>query len=227
MICDTIGSQTTSGIDEPIAQQIWDSMAAFAGYGFPKAYAAGYAVVAYRMAYLKTHHPAEFMTVWGGFYRSSMYMSEARRLGLGVRPPHVNHSQVFTLELPKTLWMGLGQVRELTRATMQTIIAQRPFDSLQDFLVRAQPHSVEAINLVQAGALNGFGNPKAMLAQLERERWQGRHTSQRGLLTTTSPVSAPEPTTGERAIWEREVLDQLVSAHPLQLVWQMNYRSTI
>ena len=127
-----VGAQTTSKIDPAIAQQIWDLMAVFAGYGFPKAHAAGYAVVAYRMAYLKTHYPAEFMTarlaVWGGFYRPSVYMSEARRLGLIVKPPHINHSnEAFTLESPKTLWMGLGQVRELTHATIKNNHRSTPF----------------------------------------------------------------------------------------------------
>lgn len=218
-----VGAKATSGIDEIIAQRVWDLMAVFAGYGFPKAHAAGYAVVAYRMAYLKTHYPAEFMAarlaVWGGFYRPSMYMSEARRLGLVVKPPHINHSNaVFTLESPRTLWMGLGQVRELTRATMQTIVAQRPFDSLQDYLIRAQPQYIEAVNLVKAGALEGLGNAKAMLNQIERDRWHGRHTGQLGLLSTSSLASVSEPTLHERAAWEREVLGQWVNVHPLQLV---------
>jgi len=156
--------------------------------------------------------------VWGGFYRPSVYMSEARRLGLVVNPPHVNHSnEVFTFESPKTLWMGLGQVRELTHATTKTIIAQRPFTSLDDFLIRAQPHYLEAINLVKAGALDGLGNLKAMLAQLERDRWHGRHTGQLGLWNASTESSMPEPTSYERATWEREVLGQLVSVHPLQL----------
>jgi DNA-directed DNA polymerase III PolC len=216
------GADKTSGIDASIAQHIWDLMAVFAGYGFPKAHAAGYAVVAYRMAYLKTHYPAEFMTarlaVWGGFYRPSVYMSEARRLGLIVNPPHINHSnEEFTLESPKTLWMGLGQVRELTRTTTQTIIEQRPFSSLDDFLIRAQPHYVEAVNLVQAGALDGLGNPNAMLAQLVSDRWHGRHTGQLGLLNASLDKSPQEPTLHERATWEHETLGQLVSIHPLQL----------
>jgi len=216
------GAKKTSGIETPIAQNIWNLMAVFAGYGFPKAHAAGYAVVAYRMAYLKTHYPAEFMTarlaVWGGFYRPSVYLSEARRLGLIVNPPHVNHSlEVFTLEPPKTLWMGLGQVRELTRATMQRITAQRPFASLDDFLMRAQPQYIEAVNLVKAGALAGLGNPKAMLAQLAHSRWHGRHTGQLGLLSAAEESSLPEPTMAEHATWEREILGQLVSVHPLQL----------
>jgi DNA-directed DNA polymerase III PolC len=217
------GAQATSGMEATLAQQIWDLMVVFAGYGFPKAHAAGYAVVAYRMAYLKTHYPAEFMTarlaVWGGFYRPGVYMSEARRLGLVVKPPQINHSNaVFTLEPPRTLWMGLGQVRELTRVTMQNILSQRPFDSLADFLRRAQPQYVEAVNLVKAGALEGLGNRKTLLAQLERERWTGRHTAQLGLLPSPSAFAETEPTLHECAIWENEVLGQFVSVHPLQLV---------
>jgi DNA polymerase III alpha subunit len=217
------GARATSGIDAATAQQVWEWMAAFAGYGFPKAHAAGYAAVAYRMAYLKTHYPAEFMAarlaVSGGFYRPSVYISEARRLGLAVKPPHVNHSnEVFTLELPRALWMGLGQVRELTHMTMETLIAQRPFGSLEDFLARARPQYVEAIHLVRVGALDGLGNTRAMLTQLERDRWHGRHTGQMGLLVTTPTAAMPEPTLQERARWEREVLGLLVSVHPLQLV---------
>ena len=112
-------------------------MAAFAGYGFPKAHAAGYAALAYRLAYLKCHFPAEFfaarLAVWGGFYSPRVYMSEARHLGLTVKPPHINHSgEAFTLDPidRRTLWMGLGQVRELTHATTSAIMAQRPFTSL-------------------------------------------------------------------------------------------------
>ncbi len=217
-----MGAQATSGLDATTAREVWELMAAFAGYGFPKAHAAGYAAVAYRMAYLKTHYPAEFMTarlaVWGGFYRPGVYMSEARRLGLVVKPPHVNHSgAAFTLESPRTLWMGLGQVRELTHTTMETIFAQRPFIALDDFLARAQPQYVEAINLVQAGALEGLGHAKAMLAQLEQERWHGRHTGQIGLLAAQGMTAMPDPTLQERADWEREVLGLSVSVHPLQL----------
>ena len=218
-----IGAQATSGMDATIAQQVWDLMVVFAGYGFPKAHAAGYAVVAYRMAYLKTRYPAEFMTarlaVRGGFYRPNIYVSEARRLGLLIKPPHINHSgAVFTLESSRTLWMGLGQIRELTHVTMENIIARRPYGSLHDLLSRARPQYIEPVNLIKAGALDGLDNPKAMLAQLERDRWQGRHTGQLGLLTTPSVTSGLEPTLHERAAWETEVLGQFVSIHPLQLV---------
>ena len=175
------------------------------------------------MAYLKTHYPAEFMTarlsVWGGFYRPNVYMSESRRLGLSVMPPHINHSNMdYALERPKTLWMGLAQVRDLTHVTIQSIIAQRPFDSLQDFLIRARPQYGEAVNLVQAGALEGLGNPSILLAQIERDRWRGRHTGQLGLLSPLATTPLPEPDIVTRATWQREILGDWVSIHPLQLV---------
>ncbi len=217
------GARVVSGMEAAAAEQVWDLMAAFAGYGFPKAHAVGYASVAYRMAYLKTHFPAEFMAarlaVWGGYYSPRVYMSEARRLGLAIRPPHVNHSrEAFTLERPRTLWMGLDQVRELTRTTIESIGTQRPFDSLEDFLSRARPQHVEAVNLVKAGALEGLGNAKAMLALLEQTRWRGRRDAQMGLSFVAPSFEARQPTLQERAAWERDVLGMPVSAHPLQLV---------
>jgi DNA polymerase III alpha subunit len=215
------GAQATAGLTQTTAQKVWDLMAAFAGYGFPKAHAAGYGAVAYRMAYLKTHYPAEFMAarlaVWGGYYRPDVYMSEARRLGLSVRPPHVNHSNgSFTLQRPGTLWMGLGQVRDLTNATIERIIAHRPYVSLLDLYTRAQPQHGETINLAKAGALEGLGNPKMILKQLEQEHWHGRHSTQLPLLAPAIPIE-PEPTMEERAAWEHEVLGQSVSVHPVDL----------
>jgi DNA-directed DNA polymerase III PolC len=219
------GAQSTNNIDAAIAEQIWDLMAAFAGYGFPKAHAAGYAAVAYRMAYLKTHFPAEFfaarLAVWGGFYSPRVYMSEARHLGLSVKPPHVNHSrEAFTLDPDDriTLWMGLGQVRDLTYTTVQTIIEQQPFTAFDDFLIRARPLYVEAINLIKAGALEGLGQPHALLEKIEQARWHGRHTAQLSLMSGDIAPSSRAVSIAEHAAWEREVLGTLVSVHPLQLI---------
>ena len=219
------GAQSTSGIDAATAGAIWDLMAAFAGYGFPKAHAAGYGVVAYRMAYLKTHYPAEFfaarLAVWGGFYSPRVYMSEARHLGLRVKPPHVNHSrEAFTFDLDdgQTLWMGLGQVRDLTHATIQTIVEQQPFTAFDDFLIRARPLYGEAVNLIRAGALDGFGSALDLLASIERARWHGRHTAQLSLMEAESSSPNVAASLAVRAAWEIEVLGTLVSVHPLQLV---------
>ncbi len=89
-------AQARNGVPPETGEQIWEMMAAFAGYGFPKAHAASYAQVSWRSAWCKTHFPGEFMAAvlanWGGYYSQRVYLREARRLGLAVRPPHVNFS---------------------------------------------------------------------------------------------------------------------------------------
>ncbi len=219
------GAQQTSSLERAIAEQVWELMAVFAGYGFPKAHAAGYAALAYRMAYLKTHYPAEFMAarlaVWGGFYSPRVYMSEARHLGLSVKPPHINHSaEAFTLDRSdlRTLWMGLGQVRELTHASIESILKHRPFTSLEDFMIRTRPLHVEALNLVKCGALDGLGDSAAMLTTLESEPWHGRHSPQLRMMLTTLAAAHEPPTVEQRASWEKEILGHNVSIHPLELL---------
>ena len=221
------GAQATSRLDTATADRLWELMAAFAGYGFPKAHAAGYATLAYRMAYLKTHFPAEFiaarLAVWGGFYSPRVYLSEARKLGIALHPPHVNHSlHAFALERDAAgsphLYMGLDAVRELTAVTIRRIIAARPFTSLDDLLVRAQPLHGEALNLVKVGALEGLGETGAMLRTLQSGAWHGHHPAQLSLSLGGEFASGTEPTLSERAAWERELLGMLVSVHPLQLI---------
>lgn len=216
------GAQAVSGMDVATAEQVWDLMAAFAGYGFPKAHAVGYASVAYRMVYLKSHFPAEFMAarlaVSGGYYSPRVYMSEARRLGLIVKPPHVNHSdEAFTLESPRTLWMGLDQVRDLTRATAESIIAHRPFVSLDDFLARAQPQHVEAMNLIKVGALEDLDDIGAMLATVEQAPWRGRHTAQISLMPESPHGATLGPSLQQHAAWEQDILGMHVGVHLVQL----------
>ena len=108
-------------------------MAAFAGYGFPKAHAASYAQVAWQSAWCKAHFPAEFMAAVlanrGGYYRQGVYINEARRLGLRVMAPHINQSgREFKVRYPKgepVLYMGLNQVRDLTSRTQKRLIQHR------------------------------------------------------------------------------------------------------
>jgi DNA polymerase-3 subunit alpha len=217
-----------SGVPPEVAARLWEMMASFAGYGFLKAHAASYAAVAYQTTYLKAHQPAEFMTAlmrnWGGYYPWRVYLGEARRMGLEVRPPHVNHSgRRFRLEYQPdgrtVLWMGLGQVRELTRKTIAAILDAAQdgrFRSLDDLLERASPRLAEVENLIKAGGLDGWGaGRKALLADL-------------GVRSPSAPLQLALPlawageeaesddTPAEKLIMELEMLGWPVSAHPLQ-----------
>jgi DNA polymerase III alpha subunit len=168
------------GIDKELAEQIWDMMAAFSGYGFPKAHSASYAETAWRSAWCKAHYPAEFMAAvlanWGGYYNQKTYLTEARRLGLTIYSPHINHSleqfSVSYIDRNPQLFMGLDQVRDLTSETQSKIIKQRPFNSLAEFLTRTFPRKGEARNLIEVGALEGLGTIPNLLEELDRGTWK-------------------------------------------------------
>ena len=217
-----------SGIPGDVAERLWELMASFAGYGFLKAHAASYAAVAYQTAYLKAHYPAEFLTAvlhnWGGYYPQRVFLGEARRLGLEVHPPHVNHSRRrFELEADPdgrgVLWMGLGQIRALRRTTIAAILEARGkhlFSSMDDLLLRARPRVTEAENLVKAGALDGLGpGRKALLAQLAG-RLPGAPLQMALPLGLAEEVDHGEFSLAEQLALEVEMLGWPVSAHPLE-----------
>jgi DNA polymerase-3 subunit alpha len=221
------GAALRSGVPEGAAQRIWDLMAAFAGYGFPKAHAASYALVAWRAAWCKAHYPAVFLAAvlanWGGYYGQRTYLNEVRRLGLALRPPHINFGRrefsVSYQDGQPFLYMGLDQVHHLTRRTQARILSRRPFTSLADFVARVDPRPVEAENLVRAGALQGLGAIPELLSQL-----QGGSARRAGQLPLFSFAGAPDATSSEdwtleqKVAAEEAVLGVGVSAHPLDLV---------
>jgi DNA-directed DNA polymerase III PolC len=216
------GALEKSGVPEEVSARVWEMMAAFSGYGFPKAHAASYSLVAWRSAWCKAHFPAEFMAAvlanWGGYYSQRVYMSEARRMGLPVRPPHINHSKrEFSASYPDgnpVLYMGLDQVRDLTRRSQETILRQRPFTSLADFLARANPRQHEAANLIRCGALEGLGTIPDLLRQIESGGWKPGQLSLFDVVDTNLedwPLS-------DKVSAQEELLGISVDAHPLELV---------
>jgi DNA-directed DNA polymerase III PolC len=218
----TAGALAVSGVPAAIATRVWEQMAAFAGYGFPKAHAASYAQVAWRSAWCKVHYPAQFIAAvlanWGGYYSQRVYLTEARRLGLKLRPPHVNYAgsefSVQEIDGQPTLFMGLDQIRDLTRRTQQRIIQERPFRSLMDFLARVDPRPVEAENLARVGALEGFGPISALLRQLAAGGWRG---GQMPLFTLDAPAAEDDWPLADKVAAQEALLGVGVIAHPLEL----------
>jgi DNA-directed DNA polymerase III PolC len=214
-------SQARSGVPAETGERIWELMAAFAGYGFPKAHAASYAQIGWRSAWCKTHFPAEFMAAvlanWGGYYSQRVYLSEARRLGLSVRPPQVNYAGsnfvVREVDGQKILFMGLDQVKDLTRRTIERIQRGRPFTSLDDFLTRADPRPQEAESLARVGALEGLGNIPAILRRLQ-SGWKAGQMS----LFSWSDSDGEDWTVEEKVAAQQELLGISLEAHPLELL---------
>lgn len=221
------GAQEHSQISPEISTHIWDLMAAFAGYGFPKAHAASYAEIAWRSAWLKTYFPAQFMAAvlanWGGYYSQRIYLMEARHLGLEIRPPDIRYAQnefcTVQLEGRQVLFMGLNQVRELSRRTQKRIQQARPFTSLSDFLQRVDPRPREAENLVKAGALAGFGPEHELLPRVRKSGSMGGSPHQLELFNLAPEIIPEDPwSAAVRAAAQEEVLGLCVDHHPLELV---------
>ncbi|MEZ4517715.1 MAG: DNA polymerase III subunit alpha [Chloroflexota bacterium] len=216
------------------ARTLWEQVVAFAGYGFNQGHATAYADVSYRSAYIKAHWPAEFLAARladaGGFHHQAIYIAEARRLGIPVRPPHVNISNShFTLSYEAgdgdiqarhpVLWMGLGQVRGLQRATTRAIREARMgglFVSLDDFLQRIRPQAKEIQALIQCGALDGLGlNRQSMLEEAE-------HTQRAGAVgqmafAFAEPIAHVMESPRQRFHWEKDILSLPLTVSPLDV----------
>ena len=102
-------------IKDHAAKEIWRQIESFAGYAFCKAHSASFALLSFQVAYLKAHHPAEFLASvlsnGGGFYSPAVYIWESKRLGLNVNLPSVNQSRFEYLGYGHTILIGFMAVK--------------------------------------------------------------------------------------------------------------------
>ncbi|MCA8980049.1 MAG: DNA polymerase III subunit alpha, partial [Planctomycetes bacterium] len=164
------------GIPRAEAAPVWELIANFASFGFCKAHAVTYGRIAYRCAWLKAHHPADFLCAFlesdTGYYRTRVYVEEARRMGTPILGPDVNKSaEGFRLEevAPGAvgLRIGLRSVKGITRKTLERILAEREraaFLSLPDFLERSGARTDECEALIQCGAFDAFDRTRPELS---------------------------------------------------------------
>ena len=218
------------------ATTLWEQVMAFAGYGFNQGHATAYADVSYRSAYLKAHYPAEFLCArladQGGFHHPAIYLAEARRLGIGVRPPQVNISEWSIVNRQWSMvngessivnrqssifFLGLGQVRELRRESVRGIVGKRPFSSLADLLERVPLHPKEINHLIRCGALDGLGESRAALLSEADEITRAGSARQMTFAFARQTAVSPE-SPADRLAWELELLGLPISVHPAELV---------
>jgi DNA-directed DNA polymerase III PolC len=192
-------------LTEQQREETWMMVEKFAGFGFCKAHAATYADISYRMAYLKTHHPAEFLAAMcsagAGFYHVSAYVEEAKRWGIAVRLPSVNHSRMeYTAEDGgdgrRALRVGLMQVRGLRIETITAILRARgeggEFKSLEDFLRRVPVERDEIESLIKCGAFDEIsGDTPAMTRPEMLWRWNLLQASSKSSQTNAPRFRKP------------------------------------
>jgi len=132
------------GYDDKLVSEVWMQIESFAGYAFAKGHSASYAVESYQSLFLKAYYPLEFMTAvlnnGGGFYRTEIYVHEARLAGAEIHAPCINNSRAESVIVGKNLYLGMNYLSELEQRTITRIVRERdlrgPFDSLDDFVDR-------------------------------------------------------------------------------------------
>ena len=230
-------------IDVGIAEKIFDLCYKFAEYGFNKSHSAAYAMVSYQTAYLKTHYPNEYllgllMSVLGNTDRTAIYVSEAKRLGIGIVPPNVNASVYLHVLKDGAIIFGLGSIKGIGEAPVDTIVQERnangPFVSVFDFFNRLKGRDVNkrvVEHLIRSGALDCLDENRSKLLGcfediLDKMQSSARHSSEgmMGLFQTLDEdfytdilnnSSYKEFGHLELLRFEKELVGDYLSSHPL------------
>ncbi|MFT4026140.1 MAG: DNA polymerase III subunit alpha [Novosphingobium sp.] len=197
------GCKAVSGIDKAKANELFDLIDKFAGYGFNKSHAAAYALLSYQTAWLKTHYPHEFYAASMCFdmhqsEKLAVFVDDMRRGGVALAGPDMNHSEAeFTVEQTEESYAvryALAGIRNVGEKAMEAIVAEReangPFVSLDDLFRRAPPGSMnrrQLEGLAAAGAFDSLepnrakvlANADTLLAEADRsakERNSDQHS---------------------------------------------------
>lgn len=240
----------SNGIDEKVANKIYDDMTDFAKYAFNKSHAAAYAIVAYQTAWLKYYYPVEFMaalmtSVIDNATKVAEYILTCRQMGIGILPPDINLSEGSFSVDGKNIRYGLSAIKSIGKPVIESIVQERkqrgPYKSLADFIERCSSKEVNRRtleNFIKAGALDSLGGTRKQLMYvyagvLDRVNME-RKTAVTGQMSLFDLMGEEEkkeyqvqmPNVGEfdkeqLLAFEKEVLGIYVSGHPLEKYEQL------
>ena len=237
------GCKAVSDIDKAKANELFDLIDKFAGYGFNKSHAAAYALLSYQTAWLKTHYPHEFYAASMCFdmhqsEKLAVFVDDMRRNGVELAGPDMNHSEAeFTVEQTEESYAvryALAGIRNVGEKAMEAIVAEReangPFVSLDDLFRRAPPGSMnrrQLEGLAAAGAFDSLdpnrakvlANADTLLAEADRSARE-RNSTQHSLLDDHEEqalrlVEVEPWSRPEQMAKERENFGFYFAAHPV------------
>ncbi len=233
------------GFDRAKAEELFDLIVKFAGYGFNKSHSAAYAMVTFQTSYLKCYYPAEFMSALltseaDNTDKIVKYVDEVKRLGIKLLPPSITESMVsFSPSHNKDedeILFGLGAIKGVGKTAVESILKAREekqFESLSDFISRVDTTKVNKKvleSLIKSGAMDSFGySRRAMLDQIEKivnvgaEVNRAKKMAQNSLFGDDSELTTIDiklehlDEFDEKTILEleKETLGFYVSGHPL------------
>lgn len=235
-----------NGFSEAAIKALWDILLPFSDYAFNKAHSAAYGLVSYWTAYLKAHHPAEYMaalltSVGDDKDKLAMYLNECRRMGITVLPPDVSESALNFTPVGRDIRFGMGAIRNVGTNVVNAMVAAREekgrFESFSDFLqkvpaVVCNKRTIES--LIKAGAFDEMGHSRRSLAMIHEEAvdsvvvlkrneaanqfdlFSGLDDADAGSSLTVEIPDLPEWEKKDKLSFERDMLGLYVSDHPLQ-----------
>ncbi|WPO84363.1 DNA polymerase III subunit alpha [Chryseobacterium sp. JJR-5R] len=227
------------GHSEALTTEAFRQIESFAGYSFCKAHSASYAVESYQSLYLKVYYPLEFMVSvinnQGGFYRTEVYIHEARMSGANIQAPCVNESDFLTTLKNKDIYLGFMLLQGVETKTAHRIAEERErngkYRSLQDFIRRVPAGTETVQTLIFIGAFRFTGKPKNELLVEARIIFTNFRPENRGLMLIEEPLQQyrlPELKRApfEDAFDEIEIIGFPVSCSPFDLL-QTEYRGSV
>jgi DNA polymerase III subunit alpha len=239
-----------------VANQLWKDIESAQDYSFNKSHAAGYALIAYRTAWLKANYPHQYMaalisSVMNTKDRVPLYVNACAEMGIEVEPPDVNMSQTDFAVVEGKIRFGLNAVKNVGEGAAASIVAAReeggPFASLWELTERVDPQLLNKRaleSLIKCGALDSTGaSRRGMLVVIEHAMaWGGREQADRllgqgsifdlGAAEDAAPerhhpeIPAGEFEKSELLALEKESLGLYVSEHPLAAVKDQLSRKT-
>jgi error-prone DNA polymerase len=224
------------GVDEELANTVYDKLVAFSGFGFPKSHSAAFGLLAYQSAWLRHHYGAEFLTALlnaqpMGFYPPATLVRDAQRRGVETLPPDVNASGAGCVLEEGAVRVGLRYVQGVGEDDAESVVAERdangPYGSIRELAQRTPLSKDELAALAESGACDCFGSKRRELL------WQlglvPRPTSVPGsggeekqlalpLEPTVETPDLPDPTVWERMLADYRTTSLSVGVHPLELM---------
>jgi len=214
------------GYSDKLIEDVWDMIASFVGYSFCKPHSASYAMLSFTCAYLKAHYTAEFLAAvisnQGGFYSSYAYLSEARRFGISILPPHINRSNKEYNGRKKQIRMGFMSIKGLQGKAVKAILDERKagnFKSLDNFLLRVDLDLADAIALTNACC---FDEIEPKLSHKEVAYRVAHFYLSDGSTESLTAIPSNEPLAwSEKRELEYKTFGFPISSHPLEPYWEI------
>jgi DNA-directed DNA polymerase III PolC len=227
------------GHSDKLIHEVYRQIRAFAGFSFCKAHSASYAVESYQSLYLKVYYPLEFMVSainnFGGFYRTEVYLHEAKMSGAILHTPCINKSDYLTNLYGDHLYLGFNHIHDLPQEIGELIPAERElngeYTSLENFINRV-PAGIETIQiLIFCGAFACTGHSKSeltLMARLYFKRSKGlsKHSTLFEAPSRNYTLPKVETSPMDDVFDEIELLGFPVSVSPFELL-KTKYRGDV